>query len=411
MWLYAWLDEYEVKSADEAIALVSSDKAAEERLGELAYAEANGPLRVPVGAADTTVVAGRALDMSGLLACNHIDCMKRQVEDLFNEIWHYFDSIVVEGPSAEVFVEQGGHIDERFHDQVELLLWLRSVGAEPYLEYCYKPRALCAEHYKETVMSGGLTPLLDKRFRRSVIDAIVRQGKLEPLPRNMGYVFTHPGSDLTAFIETANALTLRDVAKQTFQNDVIALLGDISLATSLRMPLVQVADTYRRIRLEPRDEASVASVALDMQLPVVKRMPVRDLLRLREDHWPELHLFRNALRVAIREEMTKNPTGRDSEIAAAVVRDRVEPELAKIGQKLQVAKRTFERKTALSVLVSTVAASVSLLAGAPLVVGGGVAVVAGTVARHGMAYIDSEAAVEMGDFHFLWRARQASKRA
>jgi hypothetical protein len=344
------------------------------------------------------------------MTCNHIDCMKRQVEHLFNEIWHYFDKIVVEGPSAQVFVDEGSRISGRLLTQIELLLWLRGQGAEPYLQFSYKPRALCEHHLTESAGLAGLKPLLDRRFRRSVVDSMVRRGKLEQLDDHRGWVFSHPGSEVSTLILTDETLTLRQVAKREFQNDIVALLGDVSLANTLQAPLVQEAAVYRRIQITPGSESSMANVALDLDLPIMKHISIKDLLRLRQDHRPELQLFRNALRTAIREEISNNAAGAPHEIASAVIRDHVEPELARIDQKLRVAKRTFERKTAVELAVSTVAASVSLIAGAPLVIGGGAAVVAGTITRHALDVIDDKAEAEMSDFHFLWRARETGRR-
>lgn len=253
--------------------------------------------------------------------------------------------------------------------------------------------------------AGGLDTLLDPELKRAAIDEIARSSTLARWADGDGYTFTYAGSDLSRAIGSTKRLTVKQVAKRVFEMDATALVGDVSLAKALNMPMVQAAEVYRRIHLEHPHDSSAGAVALSLRLPVVQHVPVAELLKLRQDHWPELQRFRAALRAAIQEQMATHATGSDADIATSVVRDYIEPELAKIEQQLIVAKSVLERKVALNVVVGTVAASMGLTVGAPLVLGAGVTALA-TAVRQGNKYFDEAGTVEMSDLHFLWRARR-----
>jgi hypothetical protein len=111
-----------------------------------------------------TVVAGQAIDLSGQLDCLHWDCLKKQVDTLFSHVWHYFDGIVVVGPSANTYSDLLGRdarpeIIERLLTYVRLLLYIREIGAEDLLIFREKLPP-CEVHFEEHMKRAGLDPEL-----------------------------------------------------------------------------------------------------------------------------------------------------------------------------------------------------------------------------------------------------------
>src|SRR5450631_2630113 len=39
------------------------------------------------------LTAGKGIDLTGELGCRHIDCLAKEVDNLFRHAWHYFDRI------------------------------------------------------------------------------------------------------------------------------------------------------------------------------------------------------------------------------------------------------------------------------------------------------------------------------
>src|SRR4051794_38215426 len=50
-----------------------------------------------------TIVAGRALDLSGSLDVYAWEIMQQRVDALFQRVWHYFDRVLIVGADARDF--------------------------------------------------------------------------------------------------------------------------------------------------------------------------------------------------------------------------------------------------------------------------------------------------------------------
>lgn len=403
MWLSDWMDEYAIDNSEKARTVASSGSAIS-RLREIAEASESAAFAVPEIAPGAGVVAGRALDLSGLITCGHAECLIRQVDTLFNEIWHYFDHVVVEGPSARLFLRSGGEWDWRMEQYVELLVYLRAVGALPFLVFLEKPHALCTHHFEQSAREGGLTPLLSKRFRKKAVKEILQTASLVPLPGGEQYEFRYAGDDGVLVITAPREPDIAEVAESVFTSMATALVSDVSIARTIGQPLVQAAEIFERIHVDPVRDGSAEGIALELKLPVLRRVPTKELLRLRENHAPELIRFRSALRTAINEQSEKTPGEDATVVGARVVRDYVEPELANIERKLRIAQDTFIEKTALSVVFGMAVATVGSLAAAPLVVAAGLTAI-GTTVLHGSRFVDDAARASMSDMNILWRVQ------
>jgi len=405
------MDEFSVKDSKSA-ARAASDERGRDRLREMA--EEGAEDHAPPGALSpdgTIAVAGRSLDLSGLRSCAAAACRIEQVDTLINEVWHYFDKVVVEGPSARLFLARGATFDYHAEQAVAVLLYLRDIGALPYLIFRDKPHAFCTHHFAESARAGGVDFLLDKKLERRVEREIARTATLEELPKGRGYSFTYAGSSLALVIENApghedaSAPTIEDLARVEYRSVAMSLLGDITLAREMSATLVQGAEDYQPVAPTPEQRPTEAAVALELPLPVLHGLPAKELLKLRDDYRPELERFRAALRLAIREAAARDPEAPAGEIAGRVVAEYVRPQLADIELRLSAAKRTLAKKSAVQLGVGTAITTVGLLAAAPIVIGAGITAL-GTTLLHGTTFIDKTTELELSDMHFLWRAQR-----
>jgi hypothetical protein len=158
-WLFRWLDEHSVSDIQSAVSLLSNSKAVED-LREKAAA-AQEALHTPIQG-DVSILAGRGLDLSGQLDCNGASCRRRQVDELFRPVWHYFDDIVVaDGVAHEVSMHWDAAPEARNEwilSHIGVLLYLREIGAESLVVFREKPSA-CEKHWQKHAKDGRDTSL------------------------------------------------------------------------------------------------------------------------------------------------------------------------------------------------------------------------------------------------------------
>lgn len=156
-WLYQWLDEYDVTSVKQALRLLRPRDPSVGRLQELAveWSERDQPIMTE-GAA---ILAGRGIDLSGDWDCCHLVSQRQYVDALFARVWHYFDEIVVVGPSGERFAHSLERLDEKnvqsLLNYIDAFLYMRQVGVEDMVGFAEKALP-CTQHYAQHAREAGL---------------------------------------------------------------------------------------------------------------------------------------------------------------------------------------------------------------------------------------------------------------
>jgi len=150
-------------------------------------------------------------------------------------------------------------------------------------------------------------------------------------------------------------------------------------------------------------------VALNLRLPVLVNVPAKEILRLKRDNWPEFVLFRDAIRTAIDEQMTKVGDGSPEEIARTVVDEHVNPKLETIAVELRVSQRALARKIGSNVAVGVAPVSAGLINHSPLVIAAAAIPAAYAAMKNVMPevnkYFDGRAETEKSPYYFLWKAQ------
>ncbi|MEU9019010.1 hypothetical protein [Actinomadura sp. NPDC048394] len=422
-WLYQWIDEFSVRDAEDARNKFALPGPAS-RLHQLA-SEAprwtDGAL--PDGRA---IVAGSTMDFSGRLSCFHSECLGKQVDRLFGSVWHYFDSVVVEGPVADSYIE--GFEEEpskrkvpfewKVSQDVQFLLNLRSSGVSEYLSFRAKAHHFCEAHIQQHAEEAGVLHFFDPSLRADIAKQIKNESNIELQPEGKGWRFTvrHPNmpEPFNGFAQPKKKAkkdkrrknempTKQQIAEFVVKKSAYALICDIATSKFTSLPLA-----IETLHLRPAWRAAdgrmrESSIALEIPLPIMQGMSVRDACLLRQDLRPHFERFQHALTIAIREQLARDPGQEDSRIAQAVANEYIKPSLAEIDRALKESKRSLSVKVGSSLAVGAAVASTGLILSVPLVVASGLAAVGVSVPGiH--KFFDENREVRTSDVYFLWKA-------
>ena len=148
-----------------------------------------------------------------------------------------------------------------------------------------------------------------------------------------------------------------------------------------------------------------ATTAMELYLPVLEGLPVRDIIRLRKDEYEHFMKFQLALRAAIKAQLRE--IGNDPERAAAEVqREIIDPAISDIHLRLSAEKVLWQRSKLKHRRCSAVTV-IGAIEAIPLIIGTGLAAAATTVAAF-HTYFDRKKDIELSDMYFLWLLEKGS---
>jgi hypothetical protein len=414
-WLYRWIDEYGIRTTGDFIK-VTRKASSLDRLHELSDAE------TAIAAKDVpgySVLAGSRVDLSADLGCPDYECLVPQVDHLFNKIWHYFDTVVVDGSSAGDITSPLDIYIHSLQQRVRLLLHLRKIGAERHIVFAHKPRAYCADHFREHASAEKLDVLFDRQIEEHVVELLANEATIHIERRVYGwhYSLKHPTLEevigTTSHDDPSRAPTRQQVAREVFGRFCNALVADVSISHSLGLPLLQFAEApwLNRERDPSADDGRLA--ALNMRLPMLGGVAAQELLKIREHNWPYFERYRDAVRTAIEEQQERAGSESPEKIAAAVVEKYVRPELADIERRLRIVKGSLAKKLGAAAFITGTAATVGAVPGVPLIVAAGIAVVGAASTSAAIpqifSYVDERDKVKYSNWYFLWKAHVRNK--
>jgi hypothetical protein len=353
--------------------------------------------------------------------------MIRQVDKLFSSVWHYFDRIIVAGPSVHFYNglwESGApeeDIIESLAGHIRVLLHVRNIGAEDIVDFIEKPRAWCAECFTRLVGALGVNSIEDfDPYVNDLIDRFDREADIEvAVHKQTGEIgwakvyhpkffeepfgFVHDGPSPPKLPE----ITSRLLAERVVRVHVEALLCDLAQTQDMKAPLGTTLSFYKQI-LHKEADLDEASVAFQMDLPILKGVDPEILLKIRSDERDKFDAFRYSLRTAIKERLRESNATDPKEIAQEIRRDVIDPALNKIERTLNGARSALLRKGAVSVGVGALATTCGLLTANPLLIGSGLGTAMLTVPDV-KKYIEEARDVSLSDMYFLWRAQKHAK--
>lgn len=435
-WLDQWLDEKEVSAEWEIDHILNTQHGLQSLIETVRESYENeqqqGYVYPDQSSVTDSIVAGRRLDLSGSLSCSAYDCLRNNIDNVFKNVWHYFDNIVVEGitPSAVTEALRSDR-HESFHtmlyvirEQARLLLYCRSIGADRYITYAQKTLSLCSHHWSEYARSLGMPHLYDKSVQDHLIHQILdsMEYEVEKYANDSWLV-----SVTSAAFQEPRRLILSggskpdgpDIAGHLFNNLATAAISDIGIAQRLSLPIIEPTNIdWMSQRAKNRRKSgnntlapTAADVALQMNLPVFDNLTTADFLKLREDERPDFEAFRAALRIAITKRI--EAVGKE-ESAAAIARNVVEeylrPGLAEIERKMRSSRQAVVKKSSVNLTIGAAAVGVAAVGPIPLSIAAGIAALGSAipVAPVFHKYIEDKNAAKLSDLYFLWHVTKRS---
>jgi hypothetical protein len=170
-WVFDWLDRHRISTVEAVRLLLSNSVAFDELKRAAATAVSQFGKTVPQG---ESVLVGRGIDLSGQLDCFDPSWRKQQAQRLFNKVWHYFDKVVIEDSIAhELALHEGDkQIPNWLVAHLEVLIYLREIGAEPLLEFRLKPPP-CQVHLAQHVKEASLSRVLKEK--NQLVNSIAKE--------------------------------------------------------------------------------------------------------------------------------------------------------------------------------------------------------------------------------------------
>ena len=413
-WLFNWLDAHgihDLAEAKHALSLRSN-------LEDLRYVASQAVESLPHEMqSENVILAGRGLDLTSSLHCYKPVCRHKQVDELFRKAWHYFDQIVVDDAVAHKLLFHWDKLPEkldRLLTDIEVLLYLRTIGADELVEFRLKP-GVRRQGWRDRAKRAGLE--LAVSVADTLVPQIAREARIEFRPRSKGissYSFNHPKFEIVVHgdikvggvsgkpTDTTRKAVAREVLGKYFPH----LTVDISTAVALGVPLGCANWFHGEILSSVSRPLSPANVAFNLELPVLQGIPIETLLQVRRDEFEGFQRFRDSLRLAIKEGLKNSPSVREAEISEQIRMDVIEPELRIIRDRLKAAEKALAKKSVVGIFMGGLVTTCGILAGlpVPISIAAGVGAVSSSETGAVAKYLDEKQQVALSDMYFLWNA-------
>lgn len=422
-WLLSWMNEFDVQNGEQALERARFPGALQ-RLYDLAKKENETYGKYVYQNSPSSIVGGSGLDLGERgSVCGHPECRTKFLDRELIQILHYFDYIVMEGPSSQEYVrafEDGGEksvenlMIYKLDWDVESLSYARRSGAVDYTYFIPKPNAFCQSHFTVHAQELGVAELADLKNVRELARKIAREGSVRiqksSVENRWSYKIVHPSmGELPLLIMSGKSAPPRHVAVETVLRDEISnMVSDLAASKMLGVPLAAAV----RPAVFGKGNGSSLNVTVDqvaarLQIPFIEGLRAYDFLKLREESWEEFARFRASLTVAIKESVEKAGDASPDEIATKVRRDFIEPAIADIVRKLKANRKLTIIKSAAGLSVGAAVAAVGSLTAMPLLLAAGVTAAATPLAQV-YKHFDDKRDIELSDCYFLWKAARVS---
>jgi hypothetical protein len=411
-WLWDWMDENGISSVDAAERAMRRKNV----LRDLRERAADWEPILGQALQGTSVIAGAGADLRSGLQCPRAACQKHSIDELFRRVWHYFDQIVLNDDITHDVAHHWNsatesEIRERFLTRLDVMLYLRQIGAENLVHFRQKlgagttwHRALRREgcvHVVEASQSVFTTLRKSAQVEVTVSDGITTVNLNAPeLEFERGVAFpTRVVANLTI-----SQLKLRALS-YVWTGDMSDLAADIVHARSLRSALGCVHPPHRDV-LTRSGELTPESVAFDLKFPVLDGVPISALMRMRSDEADLFSRLRVRLRQAIAERAANSRMHDSVQVADQIRMDLIEPELRKIKARLRASEKVLAKKSAVGLALGSLVTTCGMIAGAPMTTSliGGIATVAAATQNAASKHLEEQRDVAMEDFYFVWKA-------
>ncbi|MEW2440536.1 hypothetical protein [Micromonospora marina] len=365
-----------------------------------------------------TAVAGPWLDPGASFLCHGISCRSEHVNLNFGRVLHYFDFIMLEGPSASTYEwmvadalndNNFSYLIDSLTRDVPFLQQARKIGLDKHLVFADKLCA-CRPHLIENAEEIGSQPLIDEDALNRLARQIGREGgvKIRKEGPNQWYgVVTHPnfkGSSGHTFRQRVKP-ERHEVARWLLDEWLHSAIYDTATATRLGIPLVSLAPSPVLDAATDPGKLSVDDVGARIRIPSIEGLPLRELIALRDQEADHFEKYRSVLREAISETIEKSDSESPERVAELVWQNKIKPAVADINRKMAANNRSLNAKLMAAAAVGAITGTVGAVTSLPWLVGIGLAAAATPLPQYFKAREERQK-IEVEDMYFLWKVAQ-----
>lgn len=414
-WLFGWLDSYRVTTVQQLRNLLGNPSCLIE-LKEVAEVWWNAASPVPPPGVN--LVAGTGLRLDDLLTCPSLTCRRQQVDVLFRHAWHYFDYILLPDGVGDLVINRPENWDEELFLEtllgwIALVLYVRELGAIDLVHYY--PKSLISPRGRRSEPPKRSSKILLETIRE-VETTLAEKGKyvFERISPSCFHVkcedpFLEVSSSFHLTLANKKPATKKNLraaaAHDIVQNHLLHLTEDFRARNQFNGTLGSTVWSHERI-ISRVATPSARDIALQIFLPSLSQIPINELVAVRVAEADSFAAFRTALTKAAQEMLDRHRVSSSRDAAEVIVKDVVQPELAKLRSRLRAAERALARKTIVSVALAGLTSTCGLLLGAGPAIAGtaGVGILASGASAAAAKHIEEEQSIRLSDMYFLWRA-------
>lgn len=419
-WLLTWLESQGISTSAQAAAILNRPSTLRE-LRDVAEQWSSSVETPPLG---LNLVAGAGLRLDDDLSCPSAGCRRQQVDVLFRHAWHYYDRVLLpDGVGRLVQHPPQGWGAEYLRDVlvglIDVVLHIQHLGASSLVHY-YSPTQSSSLVVDEALDEG----LADQQDRwddawNDVEAILIAEGSYEFESLGEGefqVTYSDPllaiGSKFDIKLDEgepeAEEFLRRAAAHEIMHGHMVELESDLVAARLLRGPLGSTVWSHERVLSHLSKYPDTSNVLFRVAFPSLEHVPIKELISIRATEGDAFLAFREALTKAVGEMVANNRASDPQAVADEILRDVVEPELAKLRRRLYSARRALIRKAATSLGLAGVSTLCGLQFGAnaALAASAGVALLLPGMGTAASKYWDEKQTVEISDMFFLWKALQ-----
>jgi hypothetical protein len=197
-----------------------------------------------------------------------------------------------------------------------------------------------------------------------------------------------------------------EAAHKVMHSHISELEKDLTATRLLGGSLGSAVWSHERVLCGTTKDMEVTNIAFRLSFPSLVGVPIKELVSIRIAEADAFIAFRSALAKTMSELVAGGRVSDPDAAAAEIIHDLVNPELAKLRQRLRSAKRALTRKVGVSLALAGVGTICGSLGGVPPLAAGGVGFLLSGAGSAASKYSDEKQAIELSDMFFLWKALQ-----
>ncbi|WP_410811144.1 hypothetical protein [Micromonospora sp. 067-2] len=375
-----------------------------------------------------SVVAGTGLETVQAGTCGALACRRPSLDADLGSLLHYFDYVVMQGPSARDYTDLSEAIknpDERpvaIHmavREMECLLYLRSTGISNHIIFANKPSCFCDHHFKDHAAALGLAEMADRERIAKMAKRLSRAGLVrveQRQPRDWYGYISEPlffGS-IGKRYRRKTAPKKAAVAEEILRRDLMAVVFDAAAAQMMGLPMASMAvpQYFDRDSESSRPRLTVDEVATQLKVPILSSLTTKQIVELRERESAHFEAFRAALREAVATTLEKIPAASPQLIGELAWQEQLKPALADLERRISASRSSLWQSSSSGLVLGVAATTVASVVTAPWAAAMLGAAVATTLPVNQISeYFKERKQVNVSPMYFLWKAKKAQNHA